>query len=572
MHTSPVILVTVAAISFLIVVPIGFLLFGMFWSSFPGAEGYLTSQFIVEAFTNFNNVKLLSNTIIFSAGSAAIAIAIAFLLAWIINRTDTPGRRIFDILPLITFMFPSMLGDIAWTFLLSPRAGLINVALARLFGFSNLDQLSQINIFGFQILPFNIYGMGGMIWAQSLSLATLAYLLIGGTFGTMDPSLEEAARMSGATTRQTIFKVTLPLVSPALLSTGALIFMIGVNSFETPTFIGLPAKVYVFMNAIFEKISITAPPDYGGGTALAFISLLLSSTAVIFYLYTTRRLRKYVVITGKGYRPKVIKLGRLKYLALAFLLGYVFLAVVLPIFTMLLMSFMRFYSVIGVNILDLLTFENYAYVLKEPLMFRSAMNSFTLALAAGVFTTAAAAIMSYVAIRSRIKGKRALEFISALPVAYPGMIFALALIWTALFVFRFIYGTIALLILAYIVVFLPYAMRALSNSMIQIHSELEEAARTSGAGSLSTIFRVTLPIIKPALINTLVLVFIQSYRQLGAAVLLVTPDTFVLPVVILHWWNSGLLVALSAATMVFGGILVAAVMVARYVFKASLTF
>ncbi|MBI4257525.1 MAG: iron ABC transporter permease [Thaumarchaeota archaeon] len=572
MQTSPVILIAVAAISFLIVVPIGFLFFGMFWSSFPGAPGHLTTEFLVTAFTDFRSVQLLSNTVIFAAGSSILAITIAFLLAWIINRTDTPARRLFDILPLIVFMYPSMLGDIAWTFLLSPRVGLINVGLMNLFGFSSPDQLSQLSIFGFSPLPFNIYGMGGMIWSQSLSLAALAYLLIGGTFGTMDPSLEEAARMSGASTRKTIFKVTLPLISPALLSTGALVFMIGVNSFETPVFIGLPAKTYVFMSRIFEKIGIESPPDYGGATALAFISLLVSSVAVTFYLYTTRRLRKYVVVTGKGYRPKVIKLGRLKYLALGFLIGYIFLAIGLPIFIMLLMSFMRFYSVIGVDMISLLTFDNYAYVTQEPLIYRAALNSFTLAILAAILTTGAAAIMSYLAIRSRIKGKRALEFVSALPVAYPGMIFSLALVWTALFIFRPIYGTIGILVLAYIVVFLPYAMRALSNSMIQLHSELEEAARTSGATSLYTIFKITLPMIKPALINTLILVFIQSYRQLGAAAILVTPDTFVLPVVILHWWTSGLLVALSAATMVFGGILVIAVMVARYVFKASFTF
>jgi len=180
--------------------------------------------------------------------------------------------------------------------------------------------------------------------------------------------------------------------------------------------------------------------------------------------------------------------------------------------------------------------------------------------------------MSYVAVRSNVKGKRVLEFVSTMPVAYPGLIFSVALIWTALFIFRPIYGTSILLIMAYIVVFLPYAMRALTNSMIQIHSELEEAARVSGASSLAAIRKVALPLLRPALINTIMLVFIQSYRQLGAAVLLVTPETFVLPVVILHWWSSGLLVALAAGTMVYGGILVVIVMIARYGFKASLTF
>ena len=558
LHTSPVVLVIAVVASFLIVVPIGFLFFGMFWSSFPGAPGFLTTEFLVEAFTTPQNLTLLTNTLIFAGGSSFVCLTLAFTLAWIIHRTDTPGRRFFDILPLITFMFPSMLGDIAWTFLLSPRVGLVNLGI--------------MNLFGLKEAPFNIYGMGGMIWSQGLSLTPLAYLLIAGVFGTMDPSLEEAARASGASTRQTIFKVTLPLVMPSLLATGALIFMIGVNSFETPTFIGLPANVFVFMNAIYQKLSIDVPPNYGAGTALAFISLLISSVAVVFYLYSSRRLRRYVVITGKGYRPKAIRLGRRKYIALGFLLGYVVVGIVLPIFIMLLMSFMRIYSVIGVNILELLTLDNYAYVLKENLMITSALNSFYYAAVAGVLTTVVAAAMSYVAVRSNVKGKRVLEFVSTMPVAYPGLIFSVALIWTALFIFRPIYGTSILLIMAYIVVFLPYAMRALTNSMIQIHSELEEAARVSGASSLAAIRKVALPLLRPALINTIMLVFIQSYRQLGAAVLLVTPETFVLPVVILHWWSSGLLVALAAGTMVYGGILVVIVMIARYGFKASLTF
>lgn len=562
-RTSPILLVISAFVSVLIVVPICFLLFGMFWTSFPGdPQGTLSTEFLVAVFTgegvpaHFKTLNLLTNTLIFSSVSATMAVALAFALAWIIHRTNTPGRRFFDVLPLITFMFPAMLGDIAWTFLLSPNAGLINLYINNPLG----------------LPPFNIYGMGGMIWAQGLSLTALAYLLISATFGTMDPTLEEAAKISGARNRQVILKVTLPLAVPAIVSTWTLMLMIGLNSFETPAFIGLPAKVYVFMNAIYHKMSVDVPIDYGGAAALSFVSLLLSSVAVAFYLLSTRRLKRFAVITGKGYRPKPIDLGRMKYAALAFLLVYVVVGLILPVATMALMSFMKFYTVVGVNPLDYLTLKNYAFVTSEPLMLRSATNSFILAGVAGVLTTGAAAAMSYVAIRGKMRGKRALEFIAALPVAYPGMIFSLALIWTALLLFRPIYGTMTMLILAYIVVFLPYGMRTMANSMIQIHSELEEVATVSGASSLTSMRKIMLPLLRPALINTLMLVFIQSYRQLGAAILLVTPSTFVLPVVILHWWASGLLVALAAAVMIYGVILVAIVMFARYFLKASLTF
>src|SRR3990172_7067528 len=169
LHTSPVVLVIAVVTSFLIVVPIGFLFFGMFWSSFPGAPGFLTTEFLVEAFTTPQNLTLLTNTLIFAGGSSFVCLTLAFTLAWIIHRTDTPGRRFFDILPLITFMFPSMLGDIAWTFLLSARVGLVNLGI--------------MNLFGLKEAPFNIYGMGGMIWSQGLSLTPLAYLLIAGVFG-----------------------------------------------------------------------------------------------------------------------------------------------------------------------------------------------------------------------------------------------------------------------------------------------------------------------------------------------------------------------------------------------------
>ena len=560
-RASPLLLLPALIITFVVVVPIGFLVLGVLWSTQPGRPGELTLSNLTGALSSRENVPLLVNSIVFSLGSTMLGLAFAASLAWVVHRTDTPGRRILDLVPLLAFVFPSFLGDIAWTFLLSPRIGLINLVIKQVFGLEN---------------PlFNIYTLEGMIWSQALGVAPIAYLLISGAFATMDPSLEEAARASGASPRSTAIKITVPLLYPSLLASGTLLFMIGMHSFETPVFIGLPGGIRVFMNRIYENIAVNIPPNYGLGTSLSVIFLVISALIMAFYIMTTRRLSRYVVVTGKGYRPRPMRLGRWKYLSLAFVVAYISIGIILPLVTLSLVSLVPYYSVTRGNPFTNLTLQSYAELLSAPLMLQGLFNSVTLSVVAAFLTTASASFLSYAALKARLKGKRLFELVGILPIVFPGIIFSLALLWTSLTLYRSIYGTIWILVIAYVVILLPYATRTISNSVLQIHNELEEVARVSGATWSSSFRRVMIPLLRPALANTFVQVFIHSYRQLGAAVLLVTPGTYLIPVLILTYWNAGLLPIVSAATLVYGGSIILILIIGRalntYMTKARKT-
>jgi iron(III) transport system permease protein len=369
-----------------------------------------------------------------------------------------------------------------------------------------------VRTFGLAAGPFDAFTIWGMIWSQGLSLVPVAYLLISATFGTMDPSLEDAARISGASVKKTMVRVTFPLLTPAIASTGALLFMLNIHSFETPIFLGLPGRVQVYMNAIYESLTKIQPPNWGLGTAQSFVFLLLSAGAMGVYLRLTRRLRSYTVITGKAYRPRVIGLGRWRYLTLSVALGYVLVAIGMPLVTIFLISLVPFYSATLPNPFANLTLQNYASALRAPVVLGSAYTSLQLAILVAILSIMLGSVLAFIIVKSRVQGKRMLEVLSALPLAYPSLVFGVALFWMFLSVpgIRLLWGSIWVLVVGYIAIFMPFTIRTLTNSMVQIHSELEEVARTSGATWLTGFRRVTLPILRPALVNAAVFVFIAS--------------------------------------------------------------
>ena len=537
----------------LILIPFSFLILGMFWTTQPGFPGEFTLDHVTTAFTDASTFPYLANSLIFATGSTILSITLATFFAWVAHRTDTPGRKLLDALPLLLFMIPSLLFDIGWTFLLSPKIGLINLFLMQLLGLP--------------APPFNIYTIWGMIWAQTVTSTPVAYLLISGAFVNMDPTLEESAQVSGAGRLRILRTVTLPLLYPSLIATGALNFMIALSSFETPVIIGLPGNVHVYMSTIFEEIQLRTPPNHGLATALAFVNVLLSAAIVAFYVRSTRKLAKYVVVTGKGYRPGVTRLGWARYLALGIALAYVFVGIVLPIITMLLVSLVPFYTVTAGNPFSDLSLKNYSEAIGNPLVGSATVNSLLLAFGSAAISTLMAALFSYAAIKTNLRGKRMFEIVGVIPLLFPGVIFSLALLWTSITVYRPLYSTIWILVIAYIVVLLPRAMRAITNSIIQLHSELEEAAFISGAGWRKMFQTINLPLLKPALLNSFTLAFIQAYQILGPAILLITPGTLILPALVLRFWIGGQLVQLAAASMIFGGIAVAIVLAAKYIFR-----
>src|SRR5574341_338375 len=294
----------------------------------PGAT--YTIQNYVKAYFDREFYFLFWNSLKFAFGSTVVSFLIGTYLAWISERTNTPLKKVFMVMALIPFIIPGILSTIAWILLLSPKIGLINLALKGLLGLESA--------------PFSIYSMGGMIWAEAIHLYPLVVLLMSAAFRNMDTSLEEAALTAGSSTLGTFARITLPLMRPAMFSVLLIMFIRSIESFEVPALVGVPAKISVFTTKIFLAIH-QFPSDFGLAGAYAVTLLIISTTGVLIYGRITRREERYATVTGKGYRPRVIDLGGWKYVTCASAFFIFFLAVVLPVFVLLWSSFIPYYGV-----------------------------------------------------------------------------------------------------------------------------------------------------------------------------------------------------------------------------------
>jgi ABC-type spermidine/putrescine transport system permease subunit I len=343
-------------VGFLVLFPLGMLLFGSFWTARPGFPGSLTLQNYIEAYTSLETLRILGTTVLLIGSKTLVAAAFATSLAWIVTRTDTPMRGTLEVLITLPFFIPGLLEAIAWIMLMSPNAGTINV------------WLRSLGVDG----PFNIYSLGGMIWVMSLGSTSFIFLLVVNALRNMDASLEESARASGAGAVRTALTVTLPLMAPVIISAGVLSFIRAMDAFEVPVLLGLPAKVFVFSNRIYAAVQYDYPVNYGLATALgvSFVALML---ALIYFQNRLKRGRDFSIVTGKGYRPCVIPLGRFRYVTLAFCLLFFFIATALPLSQVVLGSFLK---VFGLPRADLFTFDNYLAILTDATLWRGLINTF----------------------------------------------------------------------------------------------------------------------------------------------------------------------------------------------------
>lgn len=551
-----IVILTVLPISALVLLPIGTLIFGSFWSSAPGAPGSFTLENYRVVLTDVRTYVLLLNTIVYSGSSALFGVAIGTVLAWIVARTNTPLRSVFSFVPFIPMMAPPMMDNIAWVLLLSPRIGLVNTYL--------------MSTLGLQSPPFNIYTMEGMIWTMGLSFVPLTYLFMLGAFENMDPNLEEASNIAGAGSIRTLWRVTLPLMRPAVLSASLLSFVLATESFETPVIIGLPGNVDVYMSAIWESIRIISPPRYGEGTAQAIVILIVAMLGVQAYRWSTRSQEKFVSITGRGFRSKVIDLGVWRYATLAMLVTYLLVAIVSQYAIILLLSVTRFWnpSLIWSNI----TLANYLSLFQHPDLVTGFVNSTLIGIVAGAVTVLIASLMMYLANRTRLKGRAIIEFVGNLPVSMPGMVFGLGLLWAFVSFPTGIYGTIWLVIIAIIIKFLPFAMRAVAGPMQQISKDLEDASRIAGASWLSTLRKIVLPLLKSAMVGGYIYIFVRGLKEISAIILLSGGNNPVLGYVIFDYWNVGSWSRLGAATILMVVLFTVLVVVSVKVLKARLRF
>jgi iron(III) transport system permease protein len=532
-------------VAFLVLFPLGMLLYGSFWTARPGFPGAFTLDNYIKAYTDIGTYQVLVTTVVLVGAKTLVAVAFATTLAWIVTRTDTPLRGLLEVLITLPFFIPGLLEAIAWIMLLSPNAGTINVWLRSTLG------LSQS--------PFNIYSMGGMIWVMSLGSTSFIFLLVVNALRNMDASLEESARASGAGAVRTALTVTLPLMAPIILSAGMLSFIRAMDSFEVPVLLGLPAKVFVFSNRIYAAVQYDYPVNYGLATALgvSFFGLMIG---LIYVQNRLLRGRDFSIVTGKGYKPKVVRLGRFRYVTLAFCLVFFGIATALPLSQVFIGSFLK---VFGLPKWELFTFDNYLSILSDFTLWRGLINTFIVCGSAALITVLLCTMVAYINTRTSFVGRRPLEVISWLPWAIPGIVAGLGMLWAYITLPFPLYGTLVLLVIVLLTTGLPLGVRLMSGVMVQLGRELEESSRVHGASWQYTFVHIVAPLLKPALAGAFLLLFVGFSRAVSATILFVGPGTELLAVTLFSYSQAGRFQIVSALAIVLMTINITALVVAR---------
>jgi iron(III) transport system permease protein len=545
--------VSVAIVAYLALIPLAFLLWQSFFTPQTASKAAeFTFGNYVNAYSSLETLRLFFNSIKFAAGTSLFSFCVGTLLAWMNERTNTPFKSLFFALSIIPLIIPGILFTVAWILLGSPKIGIINLLLQ--------------NWFGTEYVFVNVYSLWGMIWVDGLHYSPMAFLLMTAAFRSMDPALEESAMMSGANIFQVAWRITLKLSWPAIFATILILFVRSIESFEVPALLGLPVGIQVFTSSIYQAIH-QYPSQIGLASSYAVTLLLITTVGVYFQSRLSSQGSKYSTMTGKGFRPRLIDLGRWRYLAAAIFVAYFLLIVVLPFLVLLWSSFQKFYSVPSMAALQNLTLDAYRFIFSYPTLVRSVWNSLLLSLGSATIIMLVTSVICWIVVKTKLPGRWMLDNLASLPMVFPGLVLGLAIMIFYLNVDVGIYGTMWIMYIAYITRFLPYGLRYNTTSMLQIHKELEESAAMSGASWGTTFRRIILPLLKPGLVAGWIYVVIVSIRELSTSILLYSPGTEVVSIVIWELWENGQYVELSALGVLFILALFALVLLAQFVGK-----
>ena len=540
----------VALVAWLSLVPLGFLL----WQSFFTPEtatmpGELTFENYRTAYWSIDTLRLFGNSVAFAAGSAGLAFVVGTFFAWINERTDTPFKSAFFALSLVPLIIPAILFTVSWILLASPKIGIINVAIQQLFATD--------------LVVANIYSLGGMIFVDGLHQSPLAFLLMTAAFRSMDPSLEESALMCGATVWQIALRMTLQLVWPAVVAVFLILFLRAIESFEVPALLGLPVGIEVYTSSIYQAVQ-TYPSDIGLASSYAVALLAVASLCVYAQSRSAAAVEKFSTVTGKGFRPRVMRIGRWRYVTAAAFALYLAIVVVLPFLVLLWCSLQKFYVAPSMAALKDLTFDAYRAVFGYPVFANAVWNSVVLSAASATIVALTTAVLAWIVARTKLPGRWLVDNLATLPLMFPGLVLGLAIMVCYLNIGIGVYGTLWIMLIAYVTRFMPYGMRYNSTSMLALHKELEESATMSGASWGMTFWRIVLPLLKPGLIAGWIYVVIVSIRELSSSILLYSPGSEVLSIMIWEYWQNGQYVELSALGVMLIASLLGLVLLERY--------
>ena len=541
----------VALTVYIAVIPLAFLL----WQSFRTPQtaaipAVWTLGNYIAAYGTSETFRLFFTSIRFASGASLFAFLVGTALAWMNERTNTPFKSVFFALSLIPLVIPSILFTVAWILLASPQIGIVNQLIQ---GWLGLEQP-----------PFDIYSMAGMIWVDGLHYSPMAFLLMSAAFRAMDPSLEESATMSGANVWQVMWRVTLKLTWPAIFATILILFVRSIESFEVPALLGLPVGIEVFTSSIYTAVH-RYPSQVGLASAYGVALLVITTAGVYAVSRLSGRGSKYATMTGKGFRPRQIDLGAWRWVTAAVFIVYFVMIVVLPFLVLLWSSFQRFYTVPSREALQNLTLDPYRFVFSYPDLASTVGNSLMLSFGTATLVMLVTSVICWIVVKTKLPGRWLLDSVASLPLVFPGIVLGLAIMIFYLNVDIGIYGTIWIMFIAYVTRFMPYGLRYNTASMLQIHRELEESAAMCGASWTTTFRRIVLPLLKPGLVAGWIYVMIVSIRELSTSILLYSPDTRVVSIVIWELWENGQYVELSALGVLFIVSLFFLVLIARWV-------
>jgi len=473
-------------------------------------------------------------TMLVSGATTLFCLAVGLPIAWFVARTNMPMAGLMESIAILPFALPPLIGALAWSNLLAPRTGLLNMLLRQLF---NLPGDSG---------PINLYSAWGIAFVMGLYYSPYVIQFAAAALKSMDSSLEEAARVFGASSFATASRVTLPLILPAILSSGLLAFIFAAGQFTIPTLLGVPAGIYLYTTTIYQKMKLW-PPNEPLATALGMVLVLV--IAALTWLRRRMLARgSFTTVTGKGFRPAVVNLGVLRWPAALFCLGYIGVAVVLPMLSLVYGSVLSYWRP-TLRVEDF-TLRNYAVLLRHPLTWNALKNSLVLSIGGSTAAMALATVVAFLTVRARDGASRLLNYLSMLPAAVPGVVFGVGVLVAFIRPPLVLYGTIWILLVGYLSHFLPVAVNAASSSLMQVHPELEESARLFGAGFLQTLWRVTVPLILPGLLAGWVSLVIIFLRELAISIFVYSPGNEVLAVQLFELWNDGRVSVASALSVI----------------------
>jgi iron(III) transport system permease protein len=540
--------VLLALLAFLVIYPVAMLLLGAFTTRNPVVDGVSLTDIspgnFIAVLSNPNVQLALVNSLVACGGGTILAVIIGLFFAWIVVRTNTPCKALIAGTGMLPLFVPPLVAGVAWAILGSPKTGLLNTAMASMG------------------LPWRIdlYTMPGIIAVFGMYYAPYVYMFTASALRNMDPSLEEAAEVSGASALRTMFTVTFPLILPAIISGALLSFIVMLGIYGIPAVLGSSSNISVLTTYIFALTAWT-PPLYNTAAAVAVVLMVVTG----FLVWLQGKVvsgRSFTTVAGKAFRPRPLNLGPWRFFTLGLAILYLLIVVVLPTATLCIAAFRKFLFVRDLTALfdtrqySLIHFER---LFENPLTIGSIVNTMKV----GIITAICGGLLSfaigYTITRTRAPARRTIDLVVTIPVAIPGLVIGVAYLWAWIGLPFGLYGTLWILALAFVARFLPDTVKALSTSLMQIHKELEEAAWISGRGTLSTIATIVLPLARPGVVAAMTLLFVLSIRELGSSLFLYSSGTVVMAVQLLNYYeggNIGLTAAFSLVQMILLAVLI----------------